>query len=885
MLRTEVAFTTPESETLTASIPPSQDTAAFGARLRACRESAALSQQELAERAGLSAHAISDLERGRTRWPYPGTLRRVADGLGLRDAERVSFIAAAPRRPGRSTAAASTGDGHETGGHIVPRLLPAGVPGFTGRDAELAALSQVLDEPAGTAVITAIGGTAGVGKTALAVHWGHQVAAEFPDGQLFVNLRGFGPSGSPVPPDQVIRALLEALGTSADQLPATAEAQLGLYRSLLAVRKMLIVLDNARDEEQVRPLLPGSPTCRVVVTSRNQLTGLGAIEAARPLPLDVLTADEARRLLGQRLGPGRVAADPAVTDQIIAACGRLPLALTVIAARAAMQPAVPLAQIAEGLHAEPGLDAFSSGDPAADVRTALSWSIRQLDHATARTFRLAGLHPGPDLAPHAVAALTGGPLSLASQRVKALARASLLQPTGTGRYRMHDLVRVYAGELVAAQDGKQEARRAALTRLFDYYLHGAGAAMDALFPDDRHRRPRIPPPETPAPSLADPRVARAWLDAERASMVAVAVHAAASDWPGHATRLASTLHRYLDAGAFFQEAIAIHACALRAARNAGDRAAEAEALGNLGIVHWRQSRYPKATRHFRRALVLCREIRDQAGEARALNNLGIIGWQQGRHQQAAELYQQAAALFREAGSRVGEARALGNLGIVELRQGRYSQAADHYQQALALHRQAGNRPDEAQGLGGLGDVELRQGRYSQASDHYQQALALHREVGDRRGEAQGLTGLGDVELRQGRYSQASDHYQQALALHCQADDRAGESEVLNGLGEVCLASGQPGSAATQYAAALALASDCGERYQQGRAHDGLGRAHHDLGDRRTARRHWQQALALLAEIGSPEADQVRARLASDDLADGRPEPGPPGVNIRPVRAW
>ena len=284
--------------------------------------------------------------------------------------------------------------------------LPAAVPAFVGRRAQLATLSQVLQQPGGTAVITAIGGTAGVGKTALAVHWAHQVAGEFPDGQLYVNLRGFDPSGTPVTPDEAVRVLLDSLDVPAEQRPQTVEARLGLYRSLLAGKRMLVLLDNARDAAQVRPLLPGAPTCRVIVTSRNQLAGLVATEAARPLQLDVLTDREASQLLEQRLGADRLAAHPGAAARIIASCARLPLALSIIAARAAMRPDLSLREIAAELAASPDLDAFrDDSDPAADVRAAFSWSYRQFDAEAARAFRLAGLHPGPDLERYAVAAL------------------------------------------------------------------------------------------------------------------------------------------------------------------------------------------------------------------------------------------------------------------------------------------------------------------------------------------------------------------------------------------------------------------------------------------------------------------------------------------------
>jgi transcriptional regulator with XRE-family HTH domain len=519
-----------------------EDGGAFGSYLRACRQAARLSQQELAERAGLSLRTIGNLERGASKWPYRDSLHRLSDALALRDKARAGFIAAAGRRlapdavPGGTRLAGSRQPGRARG---MAANLPAALPAFIGRGDQLAALSQVLLQPGGTAVITAIGGTAGVGKTSLAVHWAHQVAGEFPDGQLYVNLRGFDPSGAPATPDEAVQVLLDCLEVPDEQRPQIVEAQLALYRSLLAGKRVLILLDNARDAAQVRPLLPGAPTCRVIVTSRNQLAGLVATEAARPLLLDVLTDHEARQLLERHLGVRRLAAHPDATAQIIASCARLPLALS-ITARSARRPHLDLRELAAELTAHQDLDAFrDDADPAADVRAAFSCSYRQLDTVAARAFRLAGLHPGPDLERYAVAALSAAAADEAGQGLAALARASMIQSVGPARYGMHDLLRRYARELAAADSARTQ--RQALTRLFDYYLCAAATAMDTLFPAERHRRPRVLAPHSPIPALTSKAEARAWLEAERANLVAVTAHMADEGWPGHAIRLTSLI--------------------------------------------------------------------------------------------------------------------------------------------------------------------------------------------------------------------------------------------------------------------------------------------------------------------------------------------------------
>ena len=835
------------------------DADAFGVMLRAYRRLAGLSQEELAERSGLSVRAIGDLERGRTRWPYRNSVYRLADALDLRQAARVEFVAAAGRRLTHGGSTAKAPESRPTD-RIVPRQLPGAVPAFVGRSGQLAMLSELLRQPGGTAVITSIAGIAGVGKTALAVHWAHQVAAQFPDGQLFVNLRGFDPSGTPVRPAEAVGLFLDALGVPADQLPGTLEAQLGLYRSLLVGKRMLVVLDNARDVAQVRPLLPGSPTCRVVVTSRDQLVGLVAVEAAHPLTLDVLTDVEAGQLLRHRMGADRLHADPAAAKRIIISCAHLPLALCVVAARAATRPDLSLAQVAAELSTNPQLDAFTGGgDPVADVRATFSWSYRHLDVGAAHVFRRVGLHPGPDLESHAVAALTSTTVAEAEHTLTALAHGSLVQTIGVARYSMHDLLRGYARELATGQDGEQE-RHAALTRLFDYYLYTAAIAMDTAFPAERHRRPRIPPASTPVPAFVGEQDALAWLDAERHSLVAITGHTAEHGWPSHTTRLSETLFRYLDTGSHFTTGLVIHEHARHAASQLGDSVAEGKALTCLGIIDGHQSRYQQATDRLKHALALHGEAADQDGQARALNYLGLIHLRQGRHREATSDLHQAVTLFHVVGERTGEAYALSNLGVISRRQGRYQQATAFQQQALAVFREIGDQQGEATVLDRIGLVELAEGRFERAIALQQQALAVFREVGDRQGEATVLARLGLVQVRQDRHVQATASLQQAMVIYREIGDRSALTEVLNGLGEVLLATGHVAEARARFAAALGIATEVDELHEQARAHDGLANAFQASGEQARARRHWRKALRLYTDLDAPEAVQVRARL-------------------------
>ncbi len=852
------------------------DAAAFGARLSACRRFAELSQEELAERSGLSIRAVGNLERGQTRWPYPESVRRLAEALGLQGQARVEFFAAAGRRLTRPPARAATAPPGRAGeGAAIPRQLPGTVQQFLGREAELAALTSLMDHTGATpaAVISVIDGTAGVGKTALAVHWAHQVAAQFPDGQLYVNLRGYD-AAPPVSAADALAGFLRALGTAGQDVPGEEAERAAAYRSLLAGRRVLVVLDNARQAEQVRPLLPGSPSCVTLVTSRDALAGLVARDGARRLEVGLLPLADAVRLLCGLTGR-RVTEDPDAAVTLAGQCSRLPLALRVAAELAAARAGVPLASLAAELadlrHRLDVLEA--AGDERTAVRAVFSWSFQHLDPGPARAFRLASLHPGPDFDSHAIAALTGTTVTQACQQLDQLARAHLIHAAGLGSYDMHDLLRGYARELTDSHDSAA-ARHAALTGLFDYYLHTAAAAMDAVFPAERHRRPAGPPPSAAAPAFGGEAAALAWLAAERAGLAAAAEHMAGHGWPAAATRLSATLFRYLDTAGHFGEAVTIHAAALRAAVSTGDRAAEADALIGLGLVDGHQGRHQQATRNFEQALAACWQTGDQDGQARALNYLGLVHRQRGRHQQAISNFEQAAALFRAAGEPTGEAYALSNLGVIDLQHGRYQQATAHHGQALALLATMGDRHGQASVLARLGVVDLRQGHYQQAASRFEQALARYRGIGDRQGEAEVLAQLGLVDLRRGQYDQAAGRLGQALARYREIGDPSGQAGTLNGLGEALLATGRPADARAQHAAALTLAVQADAKYEQARAHDGLAGAYQASGNPRKARRHWQQALTRYTDLGAPKAGQVRARLAAASYGQRAPVPAP-----------
>ncbi|WP_337191892.1 AfsR/SARP family transcriptional regulator [Streptomyces sp. HUCO-GS316] len=656
----------------------------------------------------------------------------------------------------------------------TPRLaqLPADLPAFTGRHAELERTLGLLpldgSAPA-TLVISAIGGMAGVGKTTLAVHLAHQVADRFPDGQLCVNLRGFDPTGSVMPPQEAIRILLDALGVPPQRLPAGLEAQTALYRSVLADRRVLILLDNARDSEQVRPLLPGSPGCLVIVTSRNQLTGLVAGEGAHPLTLNQLTPAEAHEFLALRLGAERPAEEPEAVDEIIARCALLPLALAVVAARAAAHPDFPLSAIAAELRdSHDSLDAFAGDDITIDVRTVFSSSYEALSAPAARLFRLLGLHSGPDLSAPAAASLARLTPRETRGLLVELTRAHLLTEHFPGRYTLHDLLRVYAAERVRAEE-TQNDRDLAVERLLSWYLHTADAAYPHITPN-RRRIPLEPPPLSCRPvSFTTHDQALDWCETERSNLVGAVRQAAATGQPGIAWRLSAVLWGFFYLRSHLGDWLDTARTGLSAARGAHDRRGEAQGLADTAAALRCAGRYDEAIDHLHRAMAVCRELGDIDGRLRAVGNLGDAYLQVGRLGKAVEYSRRGLALDRALGNAWGEGIALSNLGDAYQRLGRFDDAVGCLEQALAVLRASRNRWVEGVTLDILGTVHHRLGASDHAVTYYGQALETHRAVGNRWGEGHTLGHLGDVQLAAGEPDAAGGSWRQALAIFAEFD--------------------------------------------------------------------------------------------------------------------
>lgn len=646
-----------------------------------------------------------------------------------------------------------------------PRQLPPTSRYFAGRTAELQALDGLLDQVAtggGTVVISAIGGTAGVGKSALALHWAHRVADRFPDGQLYVNLRGFDPSGTPVSPAEAIRGFLDALQVPPAAIPADPQAQAGLYRSLLARRSFLIVLDNARHAQQVRPLVPGAPGCLVVVTSRSRLTGLVASEGAHALTLDLLTDAEASELLALRLGTRRLADEPAAQEELIRLCARLPLALSITTARAAMNPGLSLAAVAAELK-EARLDALTTGEVAMDVRAVLSWSYQNLSGPGADMFRLLAVHPGPDICVAAAASLAGLPWPETRLVLAELTGAHLIQETAAGRYAFHDLLRAYAAEQV--REGLDETdRRSAVHRMLDYYLHAALSADRQL---DPLRDPIAADPPTPGVTVenaAGYAEALSWFRAEHRVLLGVASLAATAGSDAHAWRLPWALTTYLNRCGHWHDWAFVQQIALAATERLKDQAGQARSHNELGRAFLRLGAHSEALAHLRQALAVFAQLGDDGGQARCHLDLGRAFKAAGRHDLALDHGHRVLELAEAAGNQVLRAGALNNIGWYHARLGQHVQALSYCTQALSLFRDIGHRNGEAQTLDSIGYACHHLGQHDQAIAYYRQALAIFRDLGARYDQADLLHHLGETQQAAGHLPAASQTWQRALAI-------------------------------------------------------------------------------------------------------------------------
>jgi tetratricopeptide (TPR) repeat protein len=742
---------------------------------------------------------------------------------------------------------------------VVPRQLPATAPAFTGRAVELADLDHAHDMTA--VVITAIDGMAGIGKTALAVHAAHALSGHYPDGQIFLDLHGYTGGVQPVEPGDALERILRALGVPGAQVPPHLDDRAALYRSELVGRKMLILLDNVAGESQVEPLVPGTPGCLVLVTSRRRLSGL---DRTHTVSLDLLPPPDAVALFTRAAGEQRLAgASPELLAEVVELCGRLPLAIRIAAARLRSRSTWTVANLVDRLEDHRRV-LTELEDAQRSVTAALDLSYLELSPDSRRTYQLCGLHPGADIDAYGAAALVGCSAHEAERLIADLLDAHLLHEPAPGRYRFHDLVRAHAAATAEREDD-EPARRDALTRLFDHYCQAASEAMDVGHDGGR---PRIGTTGSGIPALHDPAEAGAWLDGELPNLLAVARHAAEHGWPDQIMQLSATLHRHLRGRARYADAETLHNAALGVARSVGNRPAEQAALIDLGNIDRLLSRFEQATDYYTRALA----VGHHAGEVRALIGLGHVHRMCGRHGHAVDVFERAREIAREAGDLGAETDALTGLGWLHRQMGRYGQAIEGFERAREIARITGNRRGELDTLIGLGWLHhYEQSRPEEAGVCFRQALDIARAIGNPLGELHARLGLGEEHRLLGQYEQAADHYRRMLSLAREIGNPNTEFEALHGMGRLHHSAGRPDQALASHSEALDIANDLGQPTDVARTYDGLAHAHRALGQPERARECWRRALEILAELGTSHTDEpdvtttvIRAHLQDLD---------------------
>jgi tetratricopeptide (TPR) repeat protein/transcriptional regulator with XRE-family HTH domain len=818
----------------------------FAGLLRQLRAGAGLTQEELAEAASVSVRSVRDLERGRVAAPQKETVRLLADALRLAGPARAGFEAAAR--------------GHRApGGAAAARALPRDIASFTGRQRELAALMAAVAGAAdagGVVGIHAIGGMAGIGKTAFAVHAAHRLAGRFPGGQIFLPLHGHTPGQQPVDPEDALASLLLTAGAAPGQIPPGLQARMALWRDRLAGRQLLLVFDDAVSSEQVLPLLPGTGGSLVLVTSRRHLS---ALDDAAAISLDTLPAAEAAGLLIRLAGrPGLGVGNPAVTE-ITRLCGYLPLAIGMVARQLRHHPAWSAAGRAADLAAAVDrLELMATEN--LSVAAAFDLSYADLGPELQRLFRRLGLHPGPEVDGYAAAALDSRELAAARRSLEALYDRYLLTEPAPGRYRMHDLIREHARALAGRLDPDQD-RELATARLLDYYRHAAARAGALVA---RQARPEPAEAEGAIPSaipvLASSEQALAWARAERASLLACLDYATATGQHARVTALTAALAGLLRSDGPWTEAITRHQTAIQAAQHLGNRLGQAGALTDLGDVRRLTGDWQAAAQALEQALGIYRDLGDRLGQANALNDLGAVRWQTCDFPAAAQAQEQALGIYRDLGDRLGQAGALLHLGQARRMTSDYPAAAQDLVQALGIYRDLDDRLGQADALLCLGIVRRMTGDFPAAARDLEQALGMCRDLGHRRGQANALLCLGIVWRMTGDYPAAAQAQEQALGIYRDLGDRGGEAEALNESGALRRVSGDLAQAEGCHRQALDLARAIASSWDEAHALAGLSRCALTAGHATQAKTLLRQALEIFQRIGAAEAPDLRAEL-------------------------
>ena len=830
----------------------------FALLLRGLRIEAGMTQEELAGSAGVSARSVSDLERGAVRTPQKDTVRLLAEALQLSGSALVEFEAAArghvvPRPGGRGPAAAT-------------RTLPRDIASFTGRRHELAVLADAATGAGEVVSIHAIGGMAGVGKTAFAVHAAHALAERYPAGQIFLPLHGHTPGRQPVDPADALASLLLTIGVPAGQIPAHPEARTGLWRDRVAGRHLLLVLDDAADSEQVRPLLPGTGSSLVLVTSRRRLT---ALEDARAISLDILPPREAAELLVRlTVRPGLNSADPGV-GEITRLCGGLPLAIGMLARQLYHHPAWAITgRAAELAAAVDRLDQLVTEN--LSVAAAFDLSYDDLTPDQQLLFRRLGLHPGADIDVYAAAALDGTPLAAARYSLEALYEHYLLTEPAPGRYRMHDLIREHA-RLLAGRLDPDHDREQATGRLLDYYQHAAARAETLLAPQACTPARAVGTAPAAVPVLADRDQALAWARAERTTLLACLDQATEVGQHARVIALTAGLAGLLRHDGPWAEAVTRHATAAQAARQLGDRPRQAGALADLGDIRNLTGDWPAAFRDLREALGIYRDLADRPGQARALNRLGSGRPWLGDWPGAAQDLQEALGISRDIGDWPGQAYTLMALGNVRRETGDYPGAVRDLQEALGIYRDLADRFSQANALTSLGGVRHETGDCPGAARDLQEALGIYRDLDSRLGQANALIYLGGrVRLTTGDYPAAARDLHEALRIYQDLGARMSEATALMYLGRLRLRTEDFPGSTRDLQEALRIYRDLGYRLGEAKALNDSGALSRACGDLGQAWSCHQQALDLARQMGAaPDEARALAGLARCARAEGR----------------
>jgi tetratricopeptide (TPR) repeat protein/transcriptional regulator with XRE-family HTH domain len=826
-----------------------QPAVSFAELLKQLRADAGMTQEELAEAAGLSARSISDLERGINKTARRDTARLLADALRLAGAARAGFEAAARGHPKASREIPGAAGARTRSVAATTPVLPHDIRTFIGRERDLAHLSAAVTGTGGVVSIYAIDGMAGVGKSAFAVHAAHALASRYPDGQIFLQLHAHTDGHRPVDAADALASLLLTTGVPAQQIPATLAERSGLWRSHLVGKRVLLLLDDAASHEQVRPLLPGTPGSLVLVTSRRHLS---ALEDATSICLETFAPDEAAALLTRLADRTDLdAGDPAV-GKISRLCGYLPLAMAMLARQLHHHPSWSADGLAEELAASRDRLELMHAENLS-VAAAFDLSYQDLSVDQQQLFRRLGLHPGTDVDPYAAAALDNCSLAAARRGLVELFDHHLVIEPSSGRYRLHDLIRQHAQSLAETDD--PEEREAAISRLMDYYVQAAAAIGRHFNRGD----PAVGDPPAQLPLLRTRKEAAVWLEAERSNLHAIVDYAALRKWPGPGIAIAAATGGFLRTHGHWTQMRELHVTALQTAREVGYRRGEAGVLTSLGIVQRLTGDYGAAAATLANALELCRDLDDQHGQANALVVLGVVQRLTVGYPATSATLTEALTLYGAVGDRLGQADAMNELGCVQRLSGDYQAARASHSRALELFEQLGDRLGQADSLRYLGRVDQETGDYAAVASNYALALELYQDLGEQVGLAHALNYLGISQHVSDDYLAAEATLTRALGLYRDLGHRLGETEVLNNLGELFSIS-DPGRSRTLHDEALVIASSIGVLLEQARALEGIGNS--DIQEKKLADggESLRRAHELYRQIGSPHAARAAQTL-------------------------